>query len=92
MLLIFYGIHVLQDKNDEEVFAVIAHELGHWKLNQYVPFYVAMQVCVITKTGYNKTENCSKIQLSTHQSLETVTEKYHQLRAVSEAGQRGRPP
>lgn len=38
---------VLQDKNDEEVLAVIAHELGHWKLNHFVPLYVAMQVCVI---------------------------------------------
>ncbi|KAK7343028.1 hypothetical protein VNO80_25990 [Phaseolus coccineus] len=30
-------------KNDEEIVAVIAHELGHWKLNHTVYTFVAMQ-------------------------------------------------
>ncbi|RHN39852.1 putative ste24 endopeptidase [Medicago truncatula] len=42
---------VLQDKNDEEVLAVIAHELGHWKLNHFVPLYVAMQFVPLLNGG-----------------------------------------
>jgi len=38
---------VIQCKDDEEIVAVIAHELGHWKLNHTVYTFVAMQVCVI---------------------------------------------
>jgi len=36
---------VMQCKNDEEIVAVIAHELGHWKLNHTVYTFIAMQVC-----------------------------------------------
>ncbi|KEH18809.1 CAAX prenyl protease-like protein [Medicago truncatula] len=42
---------VQQDKNDEEVLAVIAHELGHWKLNHFVPLYVAMQFVPLLNGG-----------------------------------------
>lgn len=35
----------LQCKNDEEIVAVIAHELGHWKLNHTMYSFIAVQVC-----------------------------------------------
>lgn len=35
---------ILQCKNDEEIVAVIAHELGHWKLNHTVYSFIAVQV------------------------------------------------
>ena len=35
---------MLQCKNEEEVVAVIAHELGHWKLSHTMYSFVAMQV------------------------------------------------
>ncbi|MCI67008.1 CAAX prenyl protease-like protein, partial [Trifolium medium] len=34
---------MLYCKNDEEIVAVIAHELGHWKLNHTVYTFIAMQ-------------------------------------------------
>lgn len=33
-----------QCKNDEEIVAVLAHELGHWKLNHTMYTFIAMQV------------------------------------------------
>ena len=38
---------ILQCKNDEEVVAVIAHELGHWKLNHTMYSFIAVQVCLV---------------------------------------------
>ena len=35
---------VWQCKNEEEVVAVIAHELGHWKLSHTMYSFLAMQV------------------------------------------------
>nr|KAJ0192896.1 hypothetical protein LSAT_V11C800412600 [Lactuca sativa] len=32
-------------KNEEEVVVVIAHELGHWKLNHTMYFFIVVQVC-----------------------------------------------
>ena len=47
-ILFGHGLsNVLQCKNDEEVVAVIAHELGHWKLNHTVYSFIAVQVRVI---------------------------------------------
>jgi len=46
-LVLILSNGVTQCKNDEEIVAVIAHELGHWKLNHTVYTFVAMQVCVI---------------------------------------------
>lgn len=34
-----------QCKDDEEIVAVIAHELGHWKLNHTMYSFIAVQVC-----------------------------------------------
>jgi Zn-dependent protease with chaperone function len=33
-----------QCENDEEIVAVIAHELGHWKLNHTMYTFIAVQV------------------------------------------------
>jgi len=38
---------LLQCKNDDEVVAVIAHELGHWKLSHTTYSFLAMQVLLI---------------------------------------------
>lgn len=35
----------MQCKNEEEIVAVIAHELGHWKLNHTMLTFIAVQVC-----------------------------------------------
>lgn len=37
-------VGALQCKNDEEIVAVIAHELGHWKLNHTMYSFIAVQV------------------------------------------------
>lgn len=34
----------MQCKNEEEIVAVIAHELGHWKLNHTMFTFIAVQV------------------------------------------------
>ena len=52
---------VWQCKNEEEVVAVIAHELGHWKLSHTMYSFLAMQVeillllsfCVLYPCGRN---------------------------------------
>lgn len=36
--------YIMQCKNDEEIVAVIAHELGHWKLNHTMYSFIAVQV------------------------------------------------
>lgn len=38
---------VWQCKNEEEVVAVIAHELGHWKLSHTMYSFLAMQVEIL---------------------------------------------
>ena len=35
----------LQCRGTDEITAIIAHEMGHWKLNHTVYAFVAMQVC-----------------------------------------------
>jgi len=34
----------VQCKNEDEIVAVIAHELGHWKLNHTTYSFIAVQV------------------------------------------------
>lgn len=34
-----------QCRDTDEISAIIAHEMGHWKLNHTVYAFVAMQVC-----------------------------------------------
>nr|XP_009762715.1 PREDICTED: CAAX prenyl protease 1 homolog isoform X2 [Nicotiana sylvestris] len=38
-------------KNDEEVVAVIAHELGHWKLNHTMYSFIAVQILTLLQFG-----------------------------------------
>ncbi|RYR75186.1 hypothetical protein Ahy_A02g009861 [Arachis hypogaea] len=45
--IVLYDTLIQQCKNDDEVVAVIAHELGHWKLNHTVYSFVAVQHTVI---------------------------------------------
>ena len=39
--------HKKQGCNNEEVLAVLAHELGHWKLGHVLKNFVISQVCVV---------------------------------------------
>ncbi|KAL2536442.1 CAAX prenyl protease 1-like protein [Forsythia ovata] len=43
--IVLYDTLIQQCKNDKEVVAVIAHELGHWKLNHTMYSFIAVQVC-----------------------------------------------
>ncbi|KAK6142791.1 hypothetical protein DH2020_023139 [Rehmannia glutinosa] len=45
--IVLYDTLIQQCKNDEEVVAVIAHELGHWKLNHTMYSFIAVQSIVI---------------------------------------------
>ncbi|XP_020590036.1 CAAX prenyl protease 1 homolog isoform X2 [Phalaenopsis equestris] len=45
--IVLYDTLIQQCKNEEEVVAVIAHELGHWKLNHTVFSFIAVQHTVI---------------------------------------------
>ncbi|KAF3648074.1 CAAX prenyl protease 1 -like protein [Capsicum annuum] len=42
--IVLYDTLIQQCKNDEEIVAVIAHELGHWKLNHTMYSFIAVQV------------------------------------------------
>ncbi|KAM5585264.1 hypothetical protein ABKV19_004583 [Rosa sericea] len=41
----------LQCKNDEEIVAVLAHELGHWKLNHSVYLFISIQIHTLLHVG-----------------------------------------
>ncbi|KAE7999455.1 hypothetical protein FH972_003885 [Carpinus fangiana] len=41
--IVLYDTLIQQCKNDEEIVAVIAHELGHWKLNHTMYSFIAVQ-------------------------------------------------
>ncbi|KAK7394726.1 hypothetical protein VNO78_15261 [Psophocarpus tetragonolobus] len=49
--IVLYDTLIQQCKNDEEIVAVIAHELGHWKLNHTVYTFVAMQILTFLQFG-----------------------------------------
>ncbi|KAF1870140.1 hypothetical protein Lal_00017721 [Lupinus albus] len=49
--IVLYDTLVQQCKDDEEVVAVIAHELGHWKLNHTVYSFVAVQILTLLQFG-----------------------------------------
>ncbi|MCD9640817.1 CAAX prenyl protease 1 [Datura stramonium] len=42
--IVLYDTLIQQCKNDEEIVAVIAHELGHWKLNHTMYSFIAVQI------------------------------------------------
>ncbi|PHU22493.1 CAAX prenyl protease 1 -like protein [Capsicum chinense] len=41
--IVLYDTLIQQCKNDEEIVVVIAHELGHWKLNHTMYPFIAAQ-------------------------------------------------
>ncbi|KAI5404926.1 CAAX prenyl protease 1, partial [Lathyrus oleraceus] len=49
--IVLYDTLVQQCKNDEEIVAVIAHELGHRKLNHTVFTFIAMQILTLLQFG-----------------------------------------
>lgn len=49
--IVIYDTLIQQCKNGEEVVAVIAHELGHWKLNHTMYSFIAMQVLTLSQFG-----------------------------------------
>ncbi|KAJ4956960.1 hypothetical protein NE237_013743 [Protea cynaroides] len=49
--IVLYDTLIQQCKNDEEVVAVIAHELGHWKLSHTKYSFIAMQVIAFMQFG-----------------------------------------
>ncbi|KAJ0837195.1 putative ste24 endopeptidase [Helianthus annuus] len=49
--IVLYDNLIQKCKNVEEVVAVVAHELGHWKLNHTVYLFVAFQVLIILLFG-----------------------------------------
>ncbi|XAR54027.1 Ste24 endopeptidase [Bertholletia excelsa] len=49
--IVLYDTLIQQCKNEEEVVAVIAHELGHWKLNHTVYSFIAVQILTFLQFG-----------------------------------------
>ncbi|KAK8521982.1 hypothetical protein V6N13_022045 [Hibiscus sabdariffa] len=49
--IVLYDTLIQQCKNDEEIVAVIAHELGHWKLNHTMYSFIAMQILTFLQFG-----------------------------------------
>ncbi|CAA2992979.1 CAAX prenyl protease 1 homolog [Olea europaea subsp. europaea] len=49
--IVLYDTLIQQCKKDEEVVAVIAHELGHWKLNHTVYSFIAVQILTFLQFG-----------------------------------------
>ncbi|KAK9910320.1 hypothetical protein M0R45_034286 [Rubus argutus] len=49
--IVLYDTLIQQCKMDEEIVAVIAHELGHWKLNHAVYHFIAGQIGILLYIG-----------------------------------------
>ncbi|KAH7427021.1 hypothetical protein KP509_10G026600 [Ceratopteris richardii] len=49
--IVIYDTLIQQCKNEDEVVAVIAHELGHWKLNHTMYSFIAMQILTLLQFG-----------------------------------------
>lgn len=49
--IVLYDTLIQQCKNEEEVVAVIAHELGHWKLNHTMYSFIAVQILAFLQFG-----------------------------------------
>ncbi|XP_019190503.1 PREDICTED: CAAX prenyl protease 1 homolog [Ipomoea nil] len=49
--IVLYDTLIQQCKNDEEVVAVLAHELGHWKLNHTMYSFIAVQILTFLQFG-----------------------------------------
>ncbi|KAG9455291.1 hypothetical protein H6P81_008195 [Aristolochia fimbriata] len=63
--IVLYDTLIQQCKNEDEVVAVIAHELGHWKLNHTMYSFVAMQILTFLQFGgYTLVRNSKDLFLS----------------------------
>ncbi|KAL1546443.1 CAAX prenyl protease 1 [Salvia divinorum] len=49
--IVLYDTLIQQCNNEEEVVAVIAHELGHWKLNHTMYSFIAVQILTLLQFG-----------------------------------------
>ncbi|CAN0884361.1 CAAX prenyl protease 1 homolog [Linum grandiflorum] len=49
--IVLYDTLIQQCKDEEEIVAVIAHELGHWKLNHTMYTFIAMQILTFLQFG-----------------------------------------
>ncbi|KAI3996044.1 hypothetical protein MKX01_038444 [Papaver californicum] len=49
--IVLYDTLIQQCKDEEEVVAVIAHELGHWKLNHTTYSFIAVQILTLLQFG-----------------------------------------
>lgn len=49
--IVLYDTLIQQCKDEEEVVAVIAHELGHWKLNHTMFSFIAVQILTLLQFG-----------------------------------------
>ncbi|RAL54165.1 hypothetical protein DM860_004636 [Cuscuta australis] len=49
--IVLYDTLIQQCKNDEEIVAVLAHELGHWKLNHTMYTFIAVQILTFLQFG-----------------------------------------
>lgn len=49
--IVLYDTLIQQCKNEDEIVAVIAHELGHWKLNHTTYSFIAVQILTLLQFG-----------------------------------------
>ncbi|XP_034204659.1 CAAX prenyl protease 1 homolog isoform X2 [Prunus dulcis] len=60
--IVLYDTLIQQCKDDEEIVAVIAHELGHWKLNHTMYSFIAVQILTFLQFGgYTLVRNSSSL-------------------------------
>lgn len=63
--IVLYDTLIQQCKNDEEIVAVIAHELGHWKLNHTMYSFITVQILSFLQFGgYTFVRNSKDLFLS----------------------------
>ncbi|KAM0950152.1 putative ste24 endopeptidase [Dioscorea sansibarensis] len=63
--IVLYDTLIQQCKNDEEIVAVIAHELGHWKLNHTMYSFITVQILSFLQFGgYTFVRNSKELFLS----------------------------
>ncbi|XP_058086987.1 CAAX prenyl protease 1 homolog [Magnolia sinica] len=63
--IVLYDTLIQQCKNEEEVVAVLAHELGHWKLNHTMYSFIAVQILTFLQFGgYTLVRNSKDLFLS----------------------------
>ncbi|KAF8652934.1 hypothetical protein HU200_062363 [Digitaria exilis] len=56
--IVLYDTLIQQCSNEDVIVSVIAHELGHWKLNHTIYFFVAVQLLMFLQFGgYTLTRN-----------------------------------